>query len=185
MKTKGLEFIGLNSGFWYQYSLIIAPEAYGFDIKNKTVTFINDGARKISTSTWPQSGRAVAAALSLPIYPESPGDEGKGPFLSDWADRSLLCYSFQISQQDMLASLLRVTGEKESDWTIQYEPAEERWQRGMSMLKEGNRAGFAIALYTPTFMAYEAGDHSSKADNNALRLPKEDLDDVRVVVSSS
>lgn len=46
-------YIGLSTGFWYEWSLAIAP-AYGFDFANRSITFFDDGRTKISTSTWPQ-----------------------------------------------------------------------------------------------------------------------------------
>ena len=46
-------YIGLVTGFWYEYSLAIPPN-YGFNFANHTVTFFDEGETKISTSTWPQ-----------------------------------------------------------------------------------------------------------------------------------
>lgn len=46
-------YIGLSTGFWYEWSLAI-PAAYGIDLINHTATLFDEGETKISTSTWPQ-----------------------------------------------------------------------------------------------------------------------------------
>lgn len=46
-------FIGLSTGFWYEWSLAI-PAAFGIDVNNRTATLFDDGETKVSMSTWPQ-----------------------------------------------------------------------------------------------------------------------------------
>ena len=77
---------------------------------------------KISVSTLPQVGRAVAALLGLPITASSHRDE---TCISKFANKPVYIDSFTIGQRDMLASALRVTGTKEGDWTISNEPSHE------------------------------------------------------------
>lgn len=40
-------WIGMTTGFWLSHSLS-TPQAYGFDLKNKTVTFYDEGTAKIN-----------------------------------------------------------------------------------------------------------------------------------------
>ena len=96
--------------------------------------------------------------------------------MSDWAGRSVVCGSFYVSQRDMFESVLRVTGNKESDWTIKYEKAEERYQRGLQMMKGGDRTGFAILLYSRCFFANDPANFQNELDNKILGLPDEDFD---------
>lgn len=77
----------------------------------------------------------------------------------------------------MLDSVLRVTGDKESDWTITNENSLERYKRGVALLESGNLVGFAILLYTRVFFPDSGGDFSSRAANKLLNLPVEDLDE--------
>ncbi|KAK3050709.1 hypothetical protein LTR09_008075 [Extremus antarcticus] len=171
-------FIGQVSGFWYEYSLATAPQAYGFDFKNKTVTFLDDGLTKMNTSTWEQCGRALASLFSLPQYPQDTKDESVT--ISRWANDVVRVESFFVSQRDMLDSILRVTGEKESDWTIKYQPAQERWEEGDAMLKEGGAKfvqGYIQKMYSRVFYKDGSGDFSDKLDNEHLGLPKEDFDE--------
>ncbi|KAI0158622.1 hypothetical protein BJ166DRAFT_498682 [Pestalotiopsis sp. NC0098] len=166
-------FISVSTGFWYEWSLAIAP-AYGFDFQNRAVTFFDEGETKICTTTWPQVGRAVAALLSLPIHTE--GD--KKDCLDNFRNQVVYVNSFRVSQKDMLESALRVTGTKKSDWTITKEPAEQRYSDGLKEIKEGARIGFAKMMYTRVFFADGCGDFEATKGtiNNVLGLPKEDID---------
>ena len=80
----GMNYVALCCGFWYEWSLALPEPWFGFTIKERKVTFFDDGNTKISTSTWDQCGRAVASLLSLPIE-----KEGSGAALSDWKDKPL------------------------------------------------------------------------------------------------
>lgn len=46
-------FIGISTGFWYEWSLAI-PSAFGIDLLEHKATFYDDGETKISVATWPQ-----------------------------------------------------------------------------------------------------------------------------------
>ncbi|EED15854.1 conserved hypothetical protein [Talaromyces stipitatus ATCC 10500] len=168
-------YIALSTGFWYEYSLAM-PRNYGFDFANHTVKFYNDGEDKICTSTWPQIGRAVAALLSLPIQPEEPNTEA---CLEKLKNRVVYINSFNISQKDMLASALRITGTKEEDWTITKEPATQVYTTGQEHLKQGKKEAFANVLYSRIFFPDGAGnfEDSKGTLNSMLGLPKEDLDE--------
>jgi hypothetical protein len=128
-------FIAVSTGFWYEWSLAIAP-AFGVDLLNKKATLFDEGETKISISTWPQViqssmkliedkayplqvGRAVAALLSLPIKAE----DGKDTCLEQYANKMIYVNSFTINQKEMLESSYRVTDTKESDWEITKEPS--------------------------------------------------------------
>ena len=77
----------------------------------------------------------------------------------------------------MLDSWLRVTGENEANWTVEYDPAQERLQRGQRMLEEGDMFGGPLITYGRLFQRDGAGDLSNKSDNEKLGLPREDLDE--------
>lgn len=168
-------YIALSTGFWYEYSLGIAAN-YGFDFANRTVKFYNDGENRVSTSTWPQIGRAVAAILSLPIKPEEPNPDA---CLEKLKNRVVYINSFTISQKDMFESALRVTGTKAEDWTITKEPAQEVYTKGLKGLKEGKREAFSNVLYSRIFFPDGSGnfEDSKGTLNSILGLPKEDLDE--------
>lgn len=179
-KTSWIE---IASGFWYEFSLAGTIDRYGFDFKDRKVRFYDEGTARMNTSTWEQIGRAVARLLSLKETRSSPDDNE--PCLSDFKNRLLYVSSFFISQKDMFASVLRVTGTKESDWDITYEKSADRYKSGLEEMQNGTRwLGFMQVLYSRCFFPEEAdGDSAAafekrhKLINDILGLPKEDLDE--------
>ncbi|KAJ5884868.1 hypothetical protein N7495_009378 [Penicillium taxi] len=168
-------YIGVSTGFWYEWSLAIEP-AFGIDLLNHKATFFDDGEIKISTSTWPQVGRAVASLLSLPIKSEDQA------CLENFKDQVIYIKSFTVSQKDMWASALRMTDTNEEDWTITTEPSQERFMGGVQDAKEGNRFGFAKMLYTRVFYPDGCGNIERKGPlNKLLGLPEEDIDEATKV----
>jgi len=168
-------YISVSTGFWYEWSLAIAS-AYGFDFANRAVTFFDDGETKITTTTWPQVGRAVANLLSLPIQPEG---ENKNRCLDHFKNSLVYVSSFTVSQKDMLDSVLRVTQTSLKDWKITNEPSKERYAGGIEAMKKGDRLGFARMMYTRVFYPDDCGnvEKTKGTINDLLSLPKEDLDE--------
>jgi len=165
-------WIVLVCGFWYEWSLALKKPFFGFDIADRSVTFYDDGKTKIDVSTWDQCGRAIAGLLSLP-------ESGASPCVADWKNKPLYINSFKVSQRDMLDSLHRVLGTTDKDWTIDFEPTDQRFKRGLEDWENGNRMGFATASYARIFYPNGDGDFESKwgTSNKLLGLPKEDLDE--------
>ncbi|KAK1807434.1 hypothetical protein LTR12_018217 [Friedmanniomyces endolithicus] len=159
---------GLGPGAIAIHNLSGSEIRYGFDFKERKPTLFDDGKQKHSCSTWPQVGRAVAKLLSLPV-------SGPSPCLDDWKNGCVHINSFDLSQQDMFESVLRVTHTKESDWTISHENTKERYQRGQEMFKQGDWHGFGMFPYTRVFYPDGKGLWTD-LDNEKLGLPKEDLD---------
>ncbi|KAJ5167710.1 uncharacterized protein N7482_003304 [Penicillium canariense] len=167
------DYICVSTGFWYEWSLAI-PAAYGIDLINHTATLFDEGETKITTTTWPQVGRAVAGILSLPIKPE--GSDQKA-CLEKLKNQVVYTKSFTVSQKDMLESVFRVTGTKEADWTITKESSHDRYTSGLKEMREGSVTGFVKMLYTRIFYPDGSGDIEHKGTINALLdLPKEDMD---------
>ena len=79
----------------------------------------------------------------------------------------------------MWNSALRVTGTKESDWTITKELAQERYASGLEEIKQGKRIGFAKMMYTRVSYPDGCGDfeHNKGTLNGLLGLPKEEIDE--------
>jgi len=168
-------WIGVVTGFWYEWSLSIV-DAYGFDFKERKVTFFDDGETIFNTSTWPQVGRTVAAILSLPVHKN---EQDPGPCLDQLKNDYVYASSFTISQKDMFASAMRVTQTKADDWTIAYEPAEDRYRAGRQAMLTGDRRGFGRMLYSRVFYKDDSGyfEKSKGLHNKLLGLPNEDLDE--------
>lgn len=101
---------------------------------------LDGGKTRISSSTMPQVGRAVAL-LSLKILPDDKDDNS--PCLVDFKTR-LYTYppSLPASKKDMLESVLRVTNTKLDDWKITQTTVERYWKSGLELSKTGNVSGF-------------------------------------------
>ncbi|KAK3725204.1 hypothetical protein LTR37_000715 [Vermiconidia calcicola] len=168
-------YISVVTGFWYEWSLSI-PLAYGIDSLKHEATLFDEGDTMISTSTWPQVGRAVAGLLSLPIRPE--GDD-KDRCLERFRNGLVYVSSFTVSQKDMLESALRVTGTKMDDWKIIKESSSARYDAGSEAMKGGDRMGFIKLMYTRVFYPDGSGnfEQSKGTANELLELPREDLDE--------
>jgi len=170
-------WIGIACGFWYEFSLGGGPYRYGFDFKNRTVTFFDDGTARLNTSTWPQTGRSVANLLGLKVLPDDEND--KSLCLANFRNKFVYVSSFTVNQKEMFNSVLRVTGASPSDWKVTHVPVKEHYQEGVKELQSGNRAGFAKMLYSRMFFPDLAGNFEALRglDNDKLGLPKEDLDE--------
>ena len=175
IRAAGLNFVSLACSFWYEFSLAGTSARYGFDFAKREVTFFDEGETKITTSTWSQCGRALAALLTLPVLPLHEQDQQLT--LSHFRNKSAFIGSFHVSQKDMFESVLRVTESKEADWKIDYEGAEARYKRGGELFAQGKMEGYAMMLYARSF--YKDGSLSLQAmlNNQELGLPKEDFDE--------
>ncbi len=183
----GMRSLVLVCGFWYEWSLGIGQNGYGFNFgagRPRSVTLFDDGNVKINTSTWKLCGQAVAAALSLPILPRD-GDD-KSPTLSalwdSWEDPAtgfIRVSSFLVSQRDLWASLKRVTATTDADWAVRSEPSAERFAAARKALVTGDRAAFGRQLYTRAFFPNDPANFEAKSTlrNDFLGLPKEDMDE--------
>ncbi|KAL4907847.1 hypothetical protein BDW74DRAFT_175633 [Aspergillus multicolor] len=181
IESLGMNWVSVCCGFWYEYSLAGGEARFGFDFDNRAVTFYDQGLTRTSMSTLGQVGQAIAALLSLPVLPASgelmDGRGIKGMTLLDFANRPLYVKSFVLSQQDMFESVKRVTGTCDADWEITHEDSKKRYADGLAMVKKGNMAGFGKLLYARVFSPDDCTDLSSKAQNELLGLPEEDLDE--------
>lgn len=164
-------------GLWYEYSLVMGPEWFGFDFPMRKLTLYDNGTAKINVSTWEQCGRAVAALLSLKELPEDENDIS--PTVSGWRNKPLYVSSFRVSQRDMFESWKRVTGGTDADWTVDSEPSDDRFKRGKELLEQGDRRGGALATFVRIFYQNGDGDYETKRGlaNGTLKLPQEDLDE--------
>ncbi|CAG8336511.1 unnamed protein product [Penicillium nalgiovense] len=165
--------VTLPCDFWYEWSLATGEQWFGFTIKDRKVTFFDDGTRIVTVSTWDQCGRALAALLSLP-------ESGPTPTLADFKNKEVRINSFRVSQRDMLDSLHRVLGTTDSDWEISYESVAKRLADGAEEMAKGIFTGMPKALYGSVFLASnKEADFAGTMGlaNDILGLPKEDLDE--------
>ncbi|KAG0208905.1 hypothetical protein BGX28_000224 [Mortierella sp. GBA30] len=178
-------WIGIVNGFWYEFSLGGGVDRYGFDFKNRTVTLLDNGKVKINTSTFPQVGRGVAALLNLKILPDNKDD--KSPYLASFKNNCAYISSFTIAQEDMLKSVLRVTGTTLSDWKITHTTAKEYFKSGQELFIQGKMEGFGRLLYARAFFPESNGNFEATKGlhNDILGLPQENLDVTKISIGMS
>lgn len=174
VESQGVKWIALVCGFWYEYSLGMGEAWLGFNLKDRKVVMYDQGEKRVNVSTWGFCGAAIAKLFSLPLE-----SDGEGVSLKHFENKGLYVSSFLISQRDILESLHRVLGTKDADWKIEYQAVEERHKEGMGELADGNRLGFAKALYAKIFEKDGRGDYETGhgLDNEKLKLEKENLDE--------
>lgn len=182
IEAAGCSWTSLVCNMWYEFSLAMGPIWFGFDFANKKLTLYDDGSTKINVTTWEQCARAVVALLSLKELPEDESD--KSLTLKSWHNKPLVISSFLINQLDMFESWKRVSGDKDSDWTIEKEASKDRYEKGIAMMRSAQdpmsaRLGAAMASFVRLFFPNGGGDYESTRglDNGKLGLPKEDLDE--------
>ena len=173
-KVGKSSWIGVSTGFWYEWSLGGGPGKFGVDFREKTMTFYDDGTCPMNISSWPQTGLATAKLLSLPILPADADDQATT--LSHFRNSFCVVTSFLLTQRDMFASVLRVTGTTEKDWKVDSEPVKERYAAGMKQMRGGDRNGFGKLLYARPFYPDEPAnfEKAGRLDNERLGLEKED-----------
>ncbi|KAL8376882.1 hypothetical protein RB595_007829 [Gaeumannomyces hyphopodioides] len=171
------QLIFIACGFWYEFSLAGGRDRFGFDFADRVFVMLDGGETETHTSTWPQTGRAVAAALSLPVLPRSP-ESGEPLTLSGVASSAeavLHVKSFLLSQKDMFESVKRATGTTDADWTVLQKTSKEQYEEGRDAFLKGDRKAYAKLLYGRVW--FPGAGRFSKVDNEALGLPEEDLDE--------
>ncbi|KAH7104247.1 hypothetical protein BKA62DRAFT_755439 [Auriculariales sp. MPI-PUGE-AT-0066] len=176
IKSLGVSsFVEVSTGYWYEWSLAFA-DGFGFDFVTKKVTFYDDGETKMSLSTWPQVGRAVAALLSLPIKSEG------GSCLEDYQNKSVYMNSFTVSQKDIFQSILRVTGDKPEDWKVEYESSADRYSNAAAAAaaEGGDYSALRRMFYARCFYPIPGLGNSEKHHgliNDAIGLKPDDIDE--------
>ncbi|KAM0437900.1 hypothetical protein ACHAPT_002265 [Fusarium lateritium] len=173
IEEVGAKWVAITPSFWYEYSLGVGPFTFGFDFPNKGVTLYDEGKVRVNTTTWPQTGRALAALVSLKKLPENEDDNSVT--LAQFSNKPVYISSFTLSQRELLDSVNKLMGKTDENWNISYQPASERYKEGLEELEEGEGTGFLKALYARAF--YPTGDGVFETHNAILGLPKEDLDE--------
>ncbi|KAF5010460.1 hypothetical protein FDECE_3386 [Fusarium decemcellulare] len=171
IEEVGSQWLAITPNFWYEYSLSVGPFTYGFDFPNKTVIFYDGGKTRVNTTTWPQTGRALVSLVNLKKLPEDEND--KSTTLAQFANKPVYIKSFTLNQREMLDSVNELLGQTDNDWSITYQPATERFQKGLEEVSKGVGTGFLKALYARSF--YPTGEGLFGTHNDILGLPEESL----------
>ncbi|KAI9150008.1 hypothetical protein HJFPF1_09758 [Paramyrothecium foliicola] len=171
IEQVGASWIAITPNFWYEYSMGVGPFTFGFDFPNKSVTLYDEGRVRVNTTTWTQTGRALAALVDLKRLPEDEND--KSVTLAQFCNSPVYISSFTLNQRELLDSVNMLMSRTDKDWHISYQPVTERFKEGLEELARGEGTGFLKALYARTF--YPSGEGVFETHNTVLGLPEEDL----------
>ncbi|KAF4977279.1 hypothetical protein FZEAL_6167 [Fusarium zealandicum] len=139
-----------------------APEAGGFDIKNKKAVLIDNGEGKIGFTTMPDVGKAMVAALR---HPEAS------------FNKALKVQSFVVTSKQILTEFEKQTGGE--PWTVTKYSLDE--------LKEAEQKGWSggnpnAVTYTLRRIWSEGGTLYEKTDNKSIGLEDSELETLEDVV---
>lgn len=118
----------------------------------------------------------MAHLLALKVLPDDAGD--RSPCLANYRDQCVYVSSFNLSQREMLDSVMRVTGTTLGDWRIEYEASASRYGAAVEAVRKGDMTGFVPMVYTRKFFQDGSGEFEKTEGlmNGVLGLPVEDLD---------
>ena len=133
----------------------------GYNLKEREATIFNHGNVKWSTTTLTTIGLAVKNAMLVP---------------EKTANKYMFIDSFTVSQNQVLASLEKVTGEK---WEAKHVDAEEEKKKGLEKMSKGDFSGAVSLLQYINCVDGHGADYLryEESADQLLSLPKQNLDD--------
>jgi len=159
VESKGLSWTSVANGIFFDWGL--RKGFTGFNLSTCTALIYDSGDTKFSTTNLATIGAAVAAILRKP---------------EETANKHVYISSFTTSQNEVLAALEKVTGEK---WTIEHSTAAEVTQTGQEKLAMGDFSG-ALDIIKGLLYGKDTGANLSvhhKLANDLLELPKETVEE--------
>lgn len=157
-KEDSISWTSVITGPFFDWGLKVG--FLGFNAQDKTATIVDSGSATFSTTNLGLVGEAVVKAL------ENPG-----------ATKNQYVYisGFQISQNEILATAEKITGEK---WTVSKISAKDRIAKGNELLQKGDFSGLGPLIQAITFGDEQLGDlKPSGLWNEKLGLEQESLED--------
>ncbi|EXJ92009.1 hypothetical protein A1O3_00559 [Capronia epimyces CBS 606.96] len=132
----------------------------GFDFVNRKAIIYDSGTERFTGTTMNGIANAVVGALKHP---------------QEVANRHLHVRSVETCQNELLAAVEEVTGEK---WPVAHETTKDLLEKGRAKLAKGER-GWVLDLIVAQLLEEGSGRSivvtQDKADNGLLEMPKEDV----------
>ena len=159
-EASGLTWTAIVTGTFFDFAMKIGY--MGFDMKERKAKIVDDGSKKWSTTTLGTVGLAVKNAMLLPV--------------EETANKYLYVDSFTVSQNEVLAALEKVTGEK---WEVERVDGEMEKKTGLELSARGDMKGMMMLIRYWNAVGGHGGDYMlyKEGHNELLGLPKESLDD--------
>ncbi|GMG11283.1 unnamed protein product [Aspergillus oryzae] len=157
-------WIGVVNGLFFDFN--VRNGFWGLDIRNRKVTFYDDGQVKINTSTLSWIAISLARFFSMP-------DEFIRQHQNDWIYFS----SFLVSQRDVFESAKRMTGTTEADWEVVCVNSKVAALEAKNCMEDGDHMAVFSLLFALTFQEGFGSDFSDRViDYAAMGLSPPTLD---------
>ncbi|KAM3080587.1 hypothetical protein ACMFMG_005528 [Clarireedia jacksonii] len=158
-EKEGLTWSAFVTGIFFELGV---KDFMGFDLDQHKATIYGHGNDTYSATTFASIGTAVKNALLLP---------------EKTASKYIFINTFNVSQNQVLASLEKATGVK---WNVNYLDAEEQKQIGLKRLSEGDFEGAMILIRYINSIHGNGGNYAEYEEtaNDLLSVPKQNLDEV-------
>ena len=124
---------------------VIKNTFHGFSIPARAATIYSGGDKPVSYTLLSTVGRAVAAVLAHPL---------------ETTNCYVYIHSVRCTQNDILAALETVTGEK---WKRTERLAEEARRSGLQRMKRGDMSGMPDVIVGGMFMGVKEAEDEGKA----------------------
>jgi hypothetical protein len=156
-KENVISWTNVITGPFFDWGLKVG--FLGFDAGSKTVTIIDNGTAIFSATNLSQIGCAVVRILEKPDLTKN-----KYVFVS----------SFETSQNDILATIEKITGEK---WTVKNANSKDMRKEGLEKLGKGDMSGVVALIQAGISGAEGFGDNRPEGSwNEKLGLEQEDFE---------
>lgn len=136
------------------------PGVFGVSLKNRSVEIYDSGSEIVYSTTLPAIGKAVAEILRKP---------------EDTANKFLAIYNVKTTQNEILAGLEEITGEK---WKVTKTSTSEALRRGLEGFAQGDVTAF-FDILAADMLEDGAGrgilKGNGKYDNELLGVYVEDI----------
>lgn len=128
-----------------------------FDLQEKSATIYDNGEAPVSHTSLSSIGLATAAVLRNS---------------AQTANKNVYVNSYRVTQNEILAALEKVTGEK---WKTTPASAEELQKEGQEKVSKGDFGGIKALIIGTIYSGEKALDYAERRglDNEALGLPEE------------
>ncbi|KAL5627793.1 hypothetical protein BROUX41_002541 [Berkeleyomyces rouxiae] len=159
-KTPGFTWTGVTCGSFFDWCWKI--KLFGFDTEAKSAAIIDSGNERFAASTLADVGEGVAGILS---------------HLSETANKYVAIQTFETSQNEILAALEKITGDKYSILNVK---ASDVIKKGDERLAQNDFFG-AFVDYLAHWNFADGGNHKNSADiliNDVIGLKQSSVEDV-------
>jgi len=159
LRTKeagGMNWTAIITGFFFDWGLKVGFA--GFNVKSHSADIWDSGRTKFSATNIPTIGKALVNLLTSPEK------------LDAAKNRHVVISSFSTTQEEVLKTFEKVTGEK---WTVKHVDAEKAGKEAQEKAAKGelNIGTFAGLLLSAGFGPLALADHEKGGTDNDLLLP--------------